>query len=172
MSKKEISTKNGNQMFDGTLGVGVNNDSVATPPDFFKELNKEFHFSKFDPCPLNGDPLTGGKFDGLTVDWPRNKPIYVNPPFANIPAWIQKGVSEMEKGSTSIFLIPARTKTKYWKDLVYPNACEIRFLIKGLKFVGFKDHIPVALAIVVFDPKRKPIFRIVTKKTYTYAEYI
>jgi len=59
-----------------------------TPPELFKELNEEFHFT-FDPCPY---PVPDG-FDGLESEWGSSN--YVNPPFGG---FIHKG---KKKGPTA-----------------------------------------------------------------------
>ena len=86
----------------------------ATP----KELDKEFQFD-FDPCPLNPTP----EFDGLKVSW-QNKRVYCNPPYGRgIGDWLNKGI----EADLAVFLLPSRTDTKWWHDIVLPKAKEIRF---------------------------------------------
>jgi len=48
-------------------------DNWQTPPELYKELNREFKFT-FDPCPLNPT------FDGLNIKW--KKRCFVNPPYS------------------------------------------------------------------------------------------
>lgn len=137
---------------------GSNNDDVATPTDFYNELNEEFHFDH-DPCPLGGS-------GGLTSDW--GKSNYVNPPFSEISKWIQKGVEEMDKGNKSVFLVTARTNSAYWRDWVIPLATEIRLLSSKLTFEGHDQPFRIPLAILVFDPAYRPICKQVTCKTYSF----
>ncbi len=59
------------------------NDSVATPQDLLDQLDAEFHFSPFDPCPLNPKPA----FDGLGLSW--HKTTFVNPPYSDVRPWIE-----------------------------------------------------------------------------------
>lgn len=79
-----------------------------TPPDLYKELDDEFHFT-FDPCPY---PLPEG-FDGLTCEWGSSN--YVNPPFGSIihqgkkkgpTAWVRKSIEEYKKGKTVVLVYP------------------------------------------------------------------
>lgn len=123
-------------------------DNIATPETFYDELNKEFHFDH-DPCPLK---RIKGR-DGLKDEWADRN--YVNPPFSKISKWLEKGVNEMlVHGRLSVFLITARTNSKYWFEWVYPYAAEIRFLEKGLKFRGYKKAMPIPMVLVVFDKRR------------------
>lgn len=142
---------------------GKQRDEIGTPKELLKELNKEFHFD-FDPCPLKRP-----KWDGLTVDWGESN--YVNPPYSQIPKWLQKGITEMKKGNKSVFLVPARTNTKYWHELIAPNATEIRFLYRGIAFEGYKDPLAIPLAIIIFDPNDEPKYQVIQKRTYSYFKH-
>ena len=107
-----------------------NDDNYATPPELYNELNEEFNFD-FDPCPYNeGDIIN----DGLKIDW--GKSNFVNPPYSQKlkEQFIIKGIEEMKKGNTSVFLIPVSTSTKLFHDYIKPNANEIRFLKGRVKF--------------------------------------
>lgn len=128
------------------------NDNVQTPPDLYAALDAIYHFD-FDPCPLAFDQRTDP--DGLTVDW--GTANYVNPPFSKISAWISKGISEKSFGRMSVFIIPIRSNSLYWRDMVLPNATKLTFL-PSIRFVGYKNKLPVPLALVEFDPHKQPIF--------------
>ena len=113
-----------------------NDDNYATPPELYNELNKEFNFN-FDPCPYNeGDIIN----DGLKIDW--GKSNFVNPPYSQKlkEQFIIKGIEEMKKGNTSVFLIPVSTSTKLFHDYIKPNANEIRFLKGRVKFGKINDN--------------------------------
>lgn len=115
-------------------------DNWKTPEDIYKQLYKEFCFD-FDPCPLNSD------IDNLHVEW--GKSNFVNPPYSNIGAWVEKCYLESKKGKTVVLLIPSRTDTKYWHDCVM-KAKEIRFCRGRLKFSGSKNNAPFPSCIVIF----------------------
>lgn len=93
---------------------------------------------------------------------------YVNPPFSEIPIWIEKGLKELEKGKLSVFLIPVRSGQLYWKNLIFPNASEIRFICGRIKFDGFDRGLPIPICVVVFDPKKKPSIKYVERTGYSY----
>ena len=118
-----------------------------TPKEFYKMLNAEFHFD-FDPCPSNY--IKGKVKNGLKVKW--GKSNFVNPPYTSQlqDAFIKKGLEEYKKGKTVVFLIPARTDTKRFHDIILPNAKEIRFIKGRLKFSGYKDPAPFPSMIVIF----------------------
>lgn len=114
-----------------------------TPKEIFNNLNQEFKFD-FDPCPSNPD------FDGLKIEWKQSN--FVNPPYKikEQDAFIKKGLEEWKKGKTVVFLLPARTDTKRFHELLLPNATEIRFLKGRLFFDDQKYPAPFPSMIVVF----------------------
>jgi hypothetical protein len=117
----------------------------ATPVKVFEELNKEFHFD-FDPCPLGGD------IDGrssLFLSW-RGRRVFCNPPYG--PA-ISDFLRRADEAQIAVYLLPARTDTKWFHDLVLPRANEIRFLRSRLNFGDNADPLkraPFPSMIVVF----------------------
>lgn len=55
-------------------------------------------------------------------------------------------------------LIPARTDTSYWHDIIFKKATEIRFIRGRVRFeLGGvrKDAAPFPSAVVVFDYRRE-----------------
>ena len=76
---------------------------------FYDSLNKIFHFD-FDPCPINY------LIDGLKTNWKTMN--FVNPPFSMIPNFLKKAI---EQKKPSVFLIPVRCNSIYWKDILLPN---------------------------------------------------
>jgi site-specific DNA-methyltransferase (adenine-specific) len=130
--------------FDKTIQGTRDSDHYATPQAFYQQLHEEFNFD-FDPCPLRST------FDGLKMDW--NGSIYVNPPYSNIKPWIEKGLREIKakRAKTIVYLLPVRTDTAYWHDLILPHATEIR-LVKGrLNFNEMKTPAPFPVCLVIFE---------------------
>ena len=119
-------------------------DNYATPIKFYKRLNDEFKFD-YDPCPFKSD------FDGLETEWNGN--IYINPPYSGIEPFIRKGIEELKKGNAKkcVYLIPVRSDTKYWHDLVMKYAKEIRFVKGRLNFNESKSPAPFPCVLVIFD---------------------
>jgi hypothetical protein len=111
-----------------------------TPKEVYDKLDDEFHF-KDDPCPV------GGMF-GLDRKWV--SPSFVNPPYGQVGKWIQKGYEESTLGVVSVFLIPARTDTKWFHNFVLPYAKDVRFIRGRLKFGDAKNSAPFPSMIVIF----------------------
>jgi len=118
----------------------------STPKDVYDSLNEEFSFD-FDPCPLHST------INGLSVEWGNSN--FVNPPYSTKEqnTFLVKGYEEYLKGKTIVFLLPVRTGSKRWQDIILPFATEIRFIRGRLKFGQSKDCAPFDSAIVIFKGK-------------------
>lgn len=123
-------------------------DNWSTPADFYNELHHEFNFT-FDPCPLNAT------FDGLSLSWNGN--IFINPPYSNIRPFLEKGIAEVNCGNANVcvFLIPARTDTRWFHDLIYQfgtfrSGWSVRFLKGRLKFGDSKNSAPFPSMVCIY----------------------
>lgn len=149
-----------------------------TPPEFYANLDSIFHFT-FDPCPAWRVPLrdaSGGYavgnmlWDGLSETWDRTYDMdsghwqmremvsgcaWANPPYGNaITRWIEKAILEFkERGVNSVFLLPARTDTK-WFHLAMQHASEIGFVKGRITFVGGKASAAFPSCLIIFDGRR------------------
>lgn len=130
--------------FDKKIQGTRESDHYATPKKFYERLDKEFSFD-YDPCPLRSE------IDGLLTEWKGS--IYINPPYSNIEPFISKGIEEIKKGNADklVYLIPVRSDTKYWHNLIMPYACEIRFVKGRLNFNDTKSPAPFPCVLVIFD---------------------
>ncbi|MEO1263552.1 MAG: DNA N-6-adenine-methyltransferase [Bacteroidota bacterium] len=129
-----------------------------TPPEIFKPLNDEFGFT-LDPC---AEPSTAKCEKYFTVDdnglyqsW-EGEICFVNPPYgSHLKKWIAKSCLEGRKENTTVvMLIPSRTDTAYFHDIIKPHAKEIRFLRGRIKFLmngQRKDPAPFGSMVVVFN---------------------
>lgn len=110
-------------------------DNWETPRELYDELNAEFNFD-FDPCPINWGEITD-ETDGLLIEWGNSN--FVNPPYSRKlkEAFVQKAVEEMQKGKSSVLLLPVSTSTKLFHDVILPNATDIRFIRGRVKFIGY-----------------------------------
>ena len=113
-----------------------------TPAKVYEELDREFHFN-FDPCPISGTE------DGLATlfqSWAGRR-LFVNPPYGpQIRKWLERA----HEAEVAVFLIPARTDTRWFHDLVLPKAIEIRFIRGRLTFGGAKHPAPFPSMVVIF----------------------
>jgi len=103
---------------------------IRTPPEIWKKLNDEFHFT-LDTCSSDKNHLCPDYFtaetDGLKSDW-GNHVAYCHPMYDRfLPKWVKK-CAERKEG-VSVMLIPASTHTVYFHNYIYnkPNI-EVRFL--------------------------------------------
>jgi hypothetical protein len=111
----------------------------ATPKAFLEELNQEFAFD-FDPCPLRGS------VNGLLVPW-NGRRVFCNPPYGpSIRKWLLRGT----EADVAVFLLPARTDTIWFHEIVLRGASEIRFIRGRLRFGDNAGRAPFPSMIVVF----------------------
>lgn len=122
-------------------------DTVATPDDLFDGLHKLFQFT-YDPCPL-GAFVNGLAPDGLDEPW--GPSCYVNPPYSDPEPWLARGAELATRdGTRSVFLVPARVETHYWRDYVFPYASQVWFCSTGIKFKGFNIKFPMGLSVIIY----------------------
>ena len=121
------------------------NMNWCTPPEFFTELDREFHFD-LDPAATDKSAKCVNYYtpadDGLNKDWGGHR-VFCNPPYGrDIHAWVRKGYEESRKpGTVVVMLIPARTETAYFHDYIFHGkADEVRFLRGRLKFTDEDGH--------------------------------
>jgi site-specific DNA-methyltransferase (adenine-specific) len=140
-----------------------------TPKEFFDRLNKEFQFT-LDPWASDTNTKCSKYYtkeqNGLNQDWSKEI-VFVNPPYGrDLVRWLKKGMSEVERGATVVLLIPARTNTRWWREIVM-EASEIRFVTGRLKFGNAKHGLPFPLALVIFKAKNLyPFLKVSTFDAY------
>lgn len=112
-------------------------DNWMTPPDFYRALDKKYHFD-FDPCPLNHDI---NEWDGLKVDW--GSVNFVNPPYSRDlkESFVHKAAFEcLKMKKRAIQLLPVSTSTKLFHHTILSNIKNgIEFIYKRLRFIGIND---------------------------------
>ena len=120
----------------------THNPNYSTPDAIYKELNNKYHFN-FDPCPLNPNPTING------LEMERGTSTFVNPPYTGITAWIKKAISESEKGKLVVMLLRGDTSTKWFHELIIPNAEDIIFIKGRIRFKN-NHNAPFPSIIVIF----------------------
>ena len=126
-----------------------NNQNGRTPKKIYDQLDKEFNFD-FDPCPNNPD------FNGLLISWKKSN--FVNPPFKDLKIWVKKAYQESLKNKICVMLLPVRTDTKIFHDIILPYADQIRFIKGRLKVEQYENSAPFPSMIVIFKKKEKLLF--------------
>lgn len=111
-------------MKDISVMFSKKTDHWQTPKYIYDQFMKEGYY---DPCPLNAD------FDGLKINWIGK--LFINPPYSDIISWVNKAISERNNFHEIIFLVPARTDTKWFHKLIntFPSY-QITFIKGRLKF--------------------------------------
>ena len=126
----------------------------ATPKDLFDKLNAIHDFT-LDVAASSTNALCDEWFgldhvdesrrDGLTADWYGR--VWCNPPYGRvIKDWVKKA---QEHNNLVVMLLPSRTDTKWFHELVLPYA-EVQFIKGRLKFGGSKLGAPFPSIIVTF----------------------
>ena len=144
-------------MSEGERGMGYAGppDNVGsggdwlTPPSLLSQI-KETWGEFFDPCPY---PRPG--WDGLSIPW--NGAVFVNPPYGrDVSKWLEKAITEIGAGNCerAIFLLHARTDTKWFHEYVLGAATSLYFVRGRIRFQrpdGSGANSPVPSIIAVFD---------------------
>ena len=132
-----------------------NTEERATPEDLFNKLNKKFKFT-LDPCSTEENhkcDIYYTKKENWLIQDRNDQIVFVNPPYWK-EIW-----KRVEKGSNvnkiCVMLLPARTDTKRFQDIVLKKASRIHFIKWRLKFWGSKNSAPFPSVIVVFDNIQK-----------------
>lgn len=136
--------------FVGVYKAGA--DQAARTPDAVLGLVRAMFFAggeepPFDPCPPAA--LRPPGFDGLAAPW--RAANFVNPPWAEAREWLAKGIDEARRhGRASVFLLAARTYTRYFAELVFPNASHVVLFQNRVAFRGYTQGVSVPVAMYAF----------------------
>ena len=127
------------------------NDDWSTPQHVFDALDAEFGFT-VDVCASESNRKCERYFDreadGLAQDW-AGEVCWMNPPYGRgIGKWVRKAADSAERGATVVGLLPNRTDTGWWQDVM--RASEIRLVRGRLKFGGAGKGAPFGSAVAVW----------------------
>jgi phage N-6-adenine-methyltransferase len=140
-------------------------DDWQTPPDLFKALDDEFHFtldaaaSGPNLLPRWLGPNSPIAEDALAASW-KDEVCFLNPPYSMVGQFIAKASHE-QKHATTVVLVPARTDTKWWHLYVWNQwrhkwevGVQGRFIRGRVKFIdptGYtKGPAPFPSVIIIF----------------------
>jgi phage N-6-adenine-methyltransferase len=142
---------------------GRSKQDYGTPPEFLAAVKKRLRIADFD-CDLaatKGNAVTDRYLtvmdDSLSaMTWLRPRALargwnWLNPPFSNIGAWVQKAHQQsLFCGARTAVLIPAAVGSNWWRDHVHQKA-GVLFLNPRLTFVGCEDPYPKDCALLLYD---------------------
>lgn len=72
--------------------------------------------------------------------------VFCNPPYSNIRPFLERA----KEADVAVFLVPARTDTRWFHEIILPHAREIRFIKGRLKFGTATTGAPFPSMVVVF----------------------
>ena len=129
-----------------------NKDDWGTPQELFEKLNVKYNFTvdvASNDHNYKVDKHYTIKEDGLKQDW-SNERVWCNPPYGReIYKWIEKA---SKSKCLSVFLIPARTDTKWFHEFIYRKDNVTYEFLKGrVKFDGGVNSAPFPSMIVIFN---------------------
>jgi hypothetical protein len=168
---------------NNALMFATGNDVTGTDPAFFAKLDDEFKFGRDvaalrSNCKVFARISNNGEFardypiyfgpdheltahrDCLTLDWPTDKPNWLNPPYSRGECYrfVKKAAEQQARGATTVMLLAARTDTAWWHEFVWDSAfrtfrrgVSVRFVKGRLKFEGHKDPAPFPSVVVIFE---------------------
>lgn len=106
-----------------------------------KWLYRVFENMCYDPC-----PAIQIKPDGLKINW--RTPTYVNPPYSQPKAWVEKAIEQQNKGVDVVMLLRCDPSTQWYKMLVEADA-HFCYFNERLKFSESKGS-PNFASMLVF----------------------
>ena len=125
-----------------------------TPDELFSPLMEKYKFTL--DVAVSSENTKCDRFftesdNGLKQPW--HGVCWLNPPYGRpIRPWLEKAVSEMQRGVTTVTLIPARTNTNWFHDLCLKHG-SVTFVRGRPRFSGLKHGLPQPLVIVAFIPQ-------------------
>lgn len=142
-------------------------DNWPTPQAFYDALDAEFGFT-VDACSstLNHkaptyyalDHADPTRRDGLAGDWAADAAatqgrVWMNPPYGkSIEQWMRKAHAAARAGATVVTLVPVRSSSRWWHELVLATGAEVRYVQGRLTFGDAKNSAPFASAVVIYRP--------------------
>jgi site-specific DNA-methyltransferase (adenine-specific) len=142
-------------------------DEWRTPQALFEALDAEFGFdldaaATAENCWVENyigpDRTRVDRRDTLACPWAET--TWLNPPYSQCRAFIEKAAMEARRGCTVVALVPARTDTRWFHAHIYDRdanrfrpGVEVRFLKGRLKFGDSANSAPFPSMLVIFRPE-------------------
>lgn len=137
-------------------------DQWATPRALLEALAAEFGPFDLDVCADASNAAAAAYFtaeqDGLRQAW-QARCVWMNPPYGRaIGQWVTQAWRSVLHGEAHrvVCLLPARTDTRWWQQVVQPQAALVRFLPGRVRFGEARAGAPFPSAVVVFDMTARP----------------
>ena len=125
----------------------------GTPVELFRCLHRMFRFT-LDACADKQnhklDHYYDEQADGLRQCWAGER-VFVNPPYGRqVVSWVDKALFEYRANDvSSVMLLPSRTCTRWFHDLVLPNA-RVMYVKGRVRFEGAPAPAPFPSLLAVF----------------------
>ena len=141
-----------------------NSDEWETPDNVFLPLQEEFGFTLDAAASWENKKCeTFFSAKSLALPWrsegAKAPVVWLNPPYSQCHAFLSKAALEREAGCTVVCLVPSRTDTRWWHDVVWDTTqhcarpgVSIRFAKGRIKFKGALNSAPFPSSILVFTP--------------------
>jgi len=150
-----------------------------TPQKLFNDIQDWFNIKfTLDPCATKEsakcDKYYTKEDNGLDQDW-GGEIVFINPPYGGKDKKIQdkfisKAYEESKKPNTTcILLIPARTETKRWQNIIFKHAKIILFINGRIKFQKLEDEKLVFKGVSTF-PSAIVYFSSIERLDYQYIK--
>lgn len=115
-----------NRLLDKVMAMhAAKQQDWQTPSELFEWIQEEMGFEfTLDPCAPPENNLDTAKFyteedDGLKQSWEGEK-AFVNPPYGELKAWVQKCYAEgRQKETVVVALLPVRTSPRYMRAFIW-----------------------------------------------------
>jgi phage N-6-adenine-methyltransferase len=147
-------------------GASARIDDRATDPVLFAKLDARFHFT-LDVAASAHNTKCERYFsiadDGLAQSW-RGERVWCNPPYSDIPSWLEKAWHEVDGAELIVMLLPAnRTEQAWWQELVEPyrdNGGPLRvefirnrqrFIAHDAERIGPNERPPFGVCLLIWE---------------------
>lgn len=118
-----------------------------TPLDFFNNINQEYGPFDLDAAASHENAKCDKYYtvEDNSIQQPWEGNVWINPPYKSrspqgytLTKWVEKAFQEIENENANIvvMLLPIATSTRYFHDIILPNASELVFIAGRLKFYG------------------------------------
>jgi len=136
-------------------------DERATPDELFIPLYEEFKFT-LDVCATQDNAKVSNYYtlergeDGLELDWASLR-CFMNPPYSEIPKWLDKARWEAKKGALVVGILPTDSSTKWFHEYIWDKTkhsfrsdVKIRYPDKRYSFGEHSNSAKFPTMIVIF----------------------